>query len=248
MGNTETNRVTGDNPNTVAVVEDLLSQLESMGARISQSFQAVVEGSEVSVRYTKEREGVRFVIDVPALCCPILNDFHYTVDKDFKISATLVEEPDNPAALPVMEKLIAFFNETNKLHDWHKNYPVFQLLRFPHILNNLFSITSESELSYLSNLCNSYMNGTEEEASFALLLTFFGSRVMTFDQSSYGDLDIKLKQPKTKCFIPGLDLINHQINGPAFRFYGPGVSVQAGANPGPSDEEIYFHILISAIL
>lgn len=239
MSISEQPRVTGDNEQMKVIIENLLSTLEGMGAQFSPHLEIAEKKGEVSVRYRKEMNESRLLMDIPLSCTPLVDDYVFSVTDEYKLVAFLKGNAINPDASPVMDILIEMFNQGDKFKKWIDNFPLARLFKFWDVLNKLLQARSLVDYASFLDLANRYQNQSQQPNIQAVIQNFFWSRVMTFSKEQLAMAGINIKADFAHGFIPATDFINHSMAAPKYGVNQIGIGVRTIAVPGPENREVF---------
>lgn len=236
---TNRRRVTGNDQASIDAVEALLAELENHGATIDSNCEVVVMDGDVTVCFNHDSDESGIVMDIPLSCCPVAGDYNYSLNDDCKLTATLIDDPVHPGAKPVMDKLVSYFNQTNKFLTWKQTFPIFALLKLPGVLNKILGARKRSDFDFLLRLCSAYKNGSKDEAGLAIILSFFDSRVMSIDAEQYRKIGVKTKHDCVRGFVPGGELMNHSMTANPYRYNVSANSMQVVVPSGKYNREVF---------
>jgi len=226
--------VSGDTEHTVNIIKRLQSELLSMGAIFNQNLSIVEQSGDISVTFATANEKNEVLMDVPIGCMPLVNDYNFSIEQNGYLLTKAKKNMMNPSAYKVMQLLTEMYNASNKLNSWKMSYPFFLLAGYDNIRNKLFQAKSNSE-GY-AKYCSDEKGQISDNA---IINSFIGSRVLSFNSESLRKSKIKTKQQVEQAFIPIIELINHKMGASTFQTQANMASIQTLSGIGEAGREVF---------
>lgn len=233
--NTVANKgVSGNSEMTVKIIKALQSELISMGASFHKYLNIKEDNDEISVTFAIASEKEEELMSVPVRCMPLVNDFQFSLDKNGYLVTKAKKRMMNPAATKLMQLLTQMYNACNKLTSWKKTYPIFLLSSFEDIKSKLFQSKSNS-----AGYAKYSFSDEGQISDDAVIKSFLGSRVLSFDSESLRKNKIKTKREVEQVFLPIIELINHKMGASTFRTHPNKTSIQTLSGIGQAGREVF---------
>lgn len=223
----------------LASIKQLFRHLHEMGAQFSPHMEVLEENGEIYIHYDRFNVEPKFLLDVPLAAVPLLDDYEYSLNQAYQLSAKIRKDAANPHAQPIMDSLVRFFNDSEKLLRWKQNFPLFNLCKFPSVLELLLSARSQSDQACFMDLVSRYCSRSTDIKHQAIIYSFFNARLMSYTQTGLRGSGIEVSQELVKGFLPAIDLINHHMKAPGFYFNTVTNNVQAIVAPGVAGREVF---------
>jgi tetratricopeptide (TPR) repeat protein len=226
--------VIGNSKKVVRAMTRLKTEMQRMGAYFHKNLLVVEYNGDVCVRFMEDSASNEILMEAPTKCMPFLKDYKFTLAADNHILVSAKKNMINTSAKNIMFLLVDLYNTCNKVNSWKSSYPLFALAGHEDLFNKILSARS-NPASYLACKADKIENVSDE----AILQSFFGSRYMSFPDTSIRKIGSKTKNKFEYAFLPFIDSINHQMDAPSFTRDKKTDNLKTFTGVGKADREIF---------
>jgi len=227
-------RVIGNTSEVVHLVKKLIVEMESMGAFFHENLQITENKGEISVCFMKESRTEELLMEAPIKCMPFLEDYKFSLDKNYNISFAAKKNMLNPYAKKILSLVLDLFNACNKIENWKSSYPLFALAGHEELIDNIL-FARANRTAYANYKADKIENISDE----AVIQSFFGSRTMSFSDACLRQIGSKTKNVSEQAIIPVIELINHHMSAPAFQRDYKTNNLQTYSGSGKAGREVF---------
>ncbi|WP_448552131.1 tetratricopeptide repeat protein [Thalassotalea montiporae] len=220
-----------DNKNIEPLVSDFIKTLLSMGASIHPDVRVYVENGNLSIKAFNDDASQ--LLSVPLQCMPLSRDYDLTMDGN-KLHLQIHSEVANPAAIPIMEQMVALYNACDKINEWSTSFPLLALRHHNRLINFIF------EYFLQTPKFQNYKHLWETEDFDELAIrSFFGSREFQYSREALNKAGVSIEGEYELGLLAIIDFLNHKLNSSGYELNQTKGSVDVSGAGDTQTREVF---------